>query len=258
MNSLLTTIVNFLDHYGSTSLLSLIIFSIIFGVFAAWLYGKTTHQGMIKKSKNRIGASILEGALYLDSPGVLLKSQVGLFFEAIRYLAITSTGLLALFIPVVLALSFASGLFGSMPLANNSSTLLTIETNSPKELFLISIKTPPSVKASPLVKDLKASKAYSRLDITECPTSPIIVSVDNSETPFSLKCDHGIFIQPVVVESGMTSLLYPGSISDNKSSLKSVTLEYPTRNSTIHWLITFSLVSLVAGFCGAKLFKIQL
>lgn len=213
---------------------------------------------MIKQCKSGIGASILEGALYVDTPSVLLKSQGRLFLESLKYLAVSSTGLLALLVPVVLALGFASGLYGSELLSSNSSTLLTLETKTPKDLFLVSIKAPSEVNVSPVVKDLKSSKAFVRLDIDKCPQSPLSVNLGDSSFPLSLKCDQGKFIQPVILESGVSSFLYPGSISDSKSPLKSVTLEYPESNDSVHWLITFSIVSLISGFCGAKLFKIQL
>ena len=257
MNSILFSSSLFLNKYGSTSLLSLIILSSVFGIFAAWLYGLTTNQKLIKKSKDGIQTAILEGAIFLDSPKALLKSQGALLFQALKYLSVSLTGLIALIIPVAFVLSFGAPLFEYKPLSDHSSVLVEVETKASKDLFKLSVQSPSGITVSPFVRDIPEKKAYMRLNVESCTNAPLMVVIGAERTLIPLKCQHDRFVQPTAFENGAASFLFPGTLTDSDSSLHSVRVDYPTATG-MHWLITFSIVSLIAGFCGAKLFKIQL
>jgi len=82
----------------------LVFATLVLTIFALLIYKYTSNQKEIKKAKEKIKAHFLEVFLFIDEPILIIKAQVRIMVNGLKYLGYALIPLLIMFLPVLLVL----------------------------------------------------------------------------------------------------------------------------------------------------------
>ena len=96
------------------------------GVGMLWVFSKTSDPAAVKAAKRRIHAALLELRVFADEPSVTWRAQRALFAANLRYLALSLKPALWLALPIAFLLLHLEDFYGRAPLPLQSEAVVTM------------------------------------------------------------------------------------------------------------------------------------
>ena len=129
LNDLLRTVFDWLQSplRGLSPLFGVLLWSIPIGVFALWVFGKTSNQERIAAVKKRIHAGLFEIRLFNDDLRAILRAQWEILGHVLHYQALALKPMIFILPPLVLVIVQLHMFYGFSGLKPGDSTLLTVE-----------------------------------------------------------------------------------------------------------------------------------
>ena len=249
---------------------SLLLFSLLLGVFMLIVFRYTSDQKQIKVAKDRMKAHVFEIRIFKDDLRILLSAQKNVVLYNLKYMQHFVRPMLFMAIPMVVVLLQLEGWFGYRPL-------------NPGESAIVSVKKPMSEGIEMAKVALAAEKGLT------VETPPL--RIPGEEVDWRVRADEpgehtltltvlGQVLQKkvVVFPNGSLARVSPGAAtagllwgaslnSDGESPLVNaaqfIEVEYPSRTIRVlgwelHWLLVFFVLSTVFAFALKGFFKVEI
>lgn len=244
--------------------------SIVAGVILVVVYGKVSNQGALKRVKKGITAGIIESVLFRNDIRTCLGAQGRMLLGGCRYVSLALPPLLILLIPSLLILAQLNARYGARALQPGESVVVSVAIPDEDSLFETSLLAPKGFGVTPPLRDLESKTVTWRLDVPNTLQSDsdqsITMVINGSESTYPLHVGTTPAVLPTELHtSPWWQLLYPGA--EFPSSLKryaeSISITYPEQalafgSVSVHWLVLFAVVSIVAGLIGSKVIGIEI
>ena len=129
LNDLLRPIFDWLQYplRELPSFVGILIWSIPVGVFALWVFGKTSNQDRIAEVKRRIYAGLFEIRLFNDDLRAIMQAQKEIFWHVLHYQALALKPMIFILPPLVLVMVQLHQFYGFRGLQPGESILLTVQ-----------------------------------------------------------------------------------------------------------------------------------
>jgi uncharacterized membrane protein (DUF106 family) len=112
---------------GLPSLVGILIWSIPVGVFALWIFGKTSNQERIAEVKRRIHAGLFEIRLFNDDLRAIMRAQGEILRHVLHYQALALKPMIFILPPLVLVMVQLHQFYGFRGLRPGEEALLTVQ-----------------------------------------------------------------------------------------------------------------------------------
>lgn len=248
---------------------AMVFLSLLTAVVALLIFKWTTPQGRLTAARDRLMGHIYEMGLYQDHLSVLARIQGSLARANLRYLTLTLPALLALLVPMVLAVVQLESRFVHRPLAAGETTLfsVTVRPEQAARIYDLVLEAPAGVQveAGP-VRSLPAGTVVWRLRVDDPQAGPLRVLLDGRELvarqvrptgrlPRLNETSRAGFLEPLLVP-GVRPLPADGL-------LESTTLRLPERHTRylgleMNWLLAFCVFSLLGGLLLKDALRVSL
>jgi len=270
-NSLITTLFSLLltPLAGLQALWGLLAISIVAGIILVYIYGKISNQAALKQVKKRITAGIYESVLFRHDLPTSLRAQGGMLVGGVRYFALAVPPLIVLLIPSLVILAQLNLRYGARALQPGEHAVVTVNLVNEDALFSTELSAKDTtVQVTPPLRDLDSQSVSWRVDATqvEATTSTTLALQVNGvavNEPFFTGQQPAI-LPTAKHTSPWWQLLYPGAslAQELRSQVRSITVTYPEQELsvagiTVHWLLLFVVVSILAGLIASKAIGIE-
>jgi hypothetical protein len=136
---------------GMPPFVGILIWSIPVGVFALWVFGKTSNQERIAAVKRRIFAALFEIRLFNDDLRAIMRAQWEILGHVLHYQALALKPMIFILPPLVLVMVQLHQFYGFRGLEPGESVLLTVRLDSQSESSKsrphVSLELPPGLRA---------------------------------------------------------------------------------------------------------------
>lgn len=105
---------------------SLVLISLLTGVFMVWVFGKVSDQAGIERVRNRIRGNLIGVRLFQNDIGVFLRIQGVILMDTLRYMRYSLKPMLILMVPLVLIIVQLHLQYGSRPLGEGERALVKV------------------------------------------------------------------------------------------------------------------------------------
>lgn len=112
---------------GLPALLGVLVWSVPVGVFALWVFGKTSNQRRIAEVKRRIHAGLFEIRLFNDDLRAIVRAQWEILGWVLRYQGLALKPMLFILPPLVLVMAQLHQFYGFRGLAPGDHVQLTVQ-----------------------------------------------------------------------------------------------------------------------------------
>ena len=270
-NSLITTLFSLLltPLAGLKALWGLLAISIVAGIILVYIYGKISNQAALRRVKKCITAGIYESVLFRHDLPTSLRAQGGMLLGGVRYFGLAVPPLIVLLIPSLVILAQLNLRYGARALQPGEHAVITVNLANEDALFSTELSAQDAtVQVTPPLRDLDAQSISWRVDASKAQaTSPATLALAVN----GVQVNEPLFTgqQPAVLPTAQHTspwwqLLYPGASlpQELRSQVRSITVTYPEQELsvagiTVHWLLLFVVVSIVAGLVASKAIGIE-
>ena len=239
---------------------SLVVFSLLGGVFMVWLFGKVSNQAMIKSTRSRMSAELIGLRLFNDDLRVFFRIQFDIFLWTLRYFKYSLIPMLIIMVPVITILTQLNLHYAVRPLDVGEQTLVKVTLRDRDALnrdpaitlnagdgLIIETKGVQLAEKGEVawrVRGATPGKYDLVVGVGEETVAKELVVGGRREGVSSLRAGDG----------WITNFLYPGEAPIPKqSAVKTIEVAYPELEIAIfgwsmNWLILFFVLSMVFGF----------
>ena len=112
---------------GVPAFFGVLVWSIPVGVFALWVFGKTSNQVRIAEVKRRIHAGLFEIRLFNDDLRAIMKAQWAILGHVIHYQALALKPMIFILPPLVLVMVQLHQFYGFRGLRPGDQALMTVQ-----------------------------------------------------------------------------------------------------------------------------------
>lgn len=129
INDLLRPVFDLLQSpfIGLPALVGILVWSIPVGVFALWVFGKTSNQERIAEVKRRIFAGLFEIRLFNDDLRAIMRAQGEILRHVLHYQALALKPMIFILPPLVLVMVQLHQFYGFRGLRPGEEVLLTVQ-----------------------------------------------------------------------------------------------------------------------------------
>ncbi len=129
INDLLRPVFDLLQSpfIGLPAFIGILVWSIPIGVFALWVFGKTSNQDRIAEVKRRIHAGLFEIRLFNDDLGAIMRAQGEILRHVLHYQALALKPMIFILPPLVLVMVQLHQFYGFRGLRPGEEVLLTVQ-----------------------------------------------------------------------------------------------------------------------------------
>lgn len=251
----------------SHPLISLGLVSVVTGIAMLWVFGKTSNQALIERTKKKLQAHLLELRLYGDDPGLLFRAQWDLLRSNVRYIGLMMKPAIFLALPTIVLLLHLDAVYGKRPLQVGESAIVTVQAantlsgvTQPPEITSeggLRIDTPP-VRADQLDQ-------YSWRITAESPGEArmYIHWLDEDSSKEVAIVEGGRYVPDLKVTGWVNAFFFPWEKSLTGDTIEWIEVLHPaaqieTGGFTLHWLVWFLVLSIVAGYLLKDRFGVTL
>jgi uncharacterized membrane protein (DUF106 family) len=137
---------------GLPAFVGILVWSIPVGVFALWIFGKTSNQDRIAEVKRRIHAGLFEIRLFNDDLRAIMRAQGEILRHVLHYQALALKPMIFILPPLVLVMVQLHQFYGFRGLQPGDEVLLTVqldpESVTTGERPEFALETPPGLHAT--------------------------------------------------------------------------------------------------------------
>jgi uncharacterized membrane protein (DUF106 family) len=154
LNDLLRPVFDLLQSpfVGLPAFVGILVWSIPVGVFALWIFGKTSNQERIAEVKRRIFAGLFEIRLFNDDLRAIMRAQGEILRHVLHYQALALKPMIFILPPLVLVMVQLHQFYGFRGLRPGEEVLLTVQLASESveagRRPEFSIEAPPGIHAA--------------------------------------------------------------------------------------------------------------
>jgi hypothetical protein len=223
------------------ALLSSLLFAAIVGIIFVWLYSFVSPQRLIKRTKQKIWASVYEAVLFQHDAGTSFRAYWRMLTSGLFYLALALGPIAILILPSLWILSSGYSYLGQDGFKAKTAVLISGKV-SPEELKSVSIQASSGVQLSPLVRKTKEGEFFATMTTTEEGEASLDVSIG------------GVSREHITFGVGSSGKVQPAS--------KILSLPFPEREFSlfgcaVSWLTLVIVVMLLTGYIFARAAKIE-
>jgi hypothetical protein len=248
---------------------SLFIFSLPVGILLILIFRYTSDQETIRATKDRIKGYMLETRLFKDNSGVLMSAFWNILVCNFKYMLHALRPMLFMIVPVLLILIQLDAWYGYRPLKTGESAVFSVRLSEGDDNVInnvtirpdngVTVETPPLRIPEEQEVDwrIRADKAGDHRVVVLIQGKAVEKTVTVSDT-----------LSRVSKKRAATSfwgkLLNSGEKPIQEASrIKEIGVDYPLRYIHVfgwkmHWLVVFSLLTLIIGFAFKGLFRVEL
>jgi hypothetical protein len=246
----------------------LILWPIVMGVVALWVYKHISNQPGIDRAKNLIKAHLLEIRIFRDDPLAVLGATGRIFIQNAKYLGYNLVPMVVLILPMLLVLIQLERMYAFGPIEENTTALfeVTLDPDVPKvKTTDVALKLPDGVRLDAPPVRTADGRIFWRLTVESAGDHPLTVDVGG--TPYTKILNVGGEARPVSIlkAKGWLSLLYPneGMLPANSPIQQ---MAFPAPEQELSWLpggelgivLWFLGLSLAAGYTLKGFFGVSL
>jgi hypothetical protein len=239
---------------------SLLIISVFLGIGMLWVFGRVSNQKEIRRTRNRLKASLMELRLFGDEPALVFRAQKDLLIGNGRLLALTLRPALILTAPLLLLLSFLEPFYGRSPLPLGEPAIVTLHFKQPidPQMPVPKIEPPSGVLVeTPGVRALGENEVSWRIRPERSVDSILrfVLSNETIEKSIAAGDDRG-YASDRRASSWLDWIWNPGESRIASQTVDWVEIRYPSAEVgwlgvEFHWLVWLLVISMIA----ALLFK---
>ncbi len=248
----------------------MVLISLLTGLLMLFIFGRTSNQQGIRKTKNKIKAHLLELRLYKDNMDVSLRAYGNIFLANFQYIGHSVRPLLVMIVPILLILIQLNLWFGVQSLGVGQEAVLKIklaEGKTPMGMEWI-IEPPPSIAVeTPPLRIEETREIDWRLRALDKGVHILVFRGKNQSfsKQVAVAQDRLSRISAAKTSSNFfDQMLNPGEMPLPKHlGIDSVEIHYPAPGLNflgghIHWLVAFFALSIVFGFGLKGFFKVEI
>lgn len=250
---------------GLPPLASLALISAAAGVAMLFVFRATSNQSAIRAAKNRVIAHLLELRLFADEPAVMWRAQVALLRANLRYLAATAVPALCIAVPMVILLLHLEAYYGRAPLLPGTPAIVTVHMRSP-----ITDESPHLVAPSGLAVETPPVRVLDR-DEVSWRIRPIRAVSGNLDffvagNRYEKRLVAGrkfTFVPGRRCDSVLSAFVCPDESRLPAGDVESIDIRYPPAELglfgiTLHWLVWFTVISMLSALLFKRKLKVML
>ena len=238
---------------------SLLAISVFLGIGMLWVFGRMSNQKEIRRTRNRLKASLMELRLFGDEPALVFRAQRDLLTGNGRLLALTLRPALILTVPLLLLLSFLEPFYGRSPLPVGQPALVTVHMKQPINANTALRLEAPSgiVVETPPVRALSESEVSWRIRPKDHVNGTLRVVLPNETIEKTITAGSGRgYASDRRASSWSDWIWYPGESRIASETVDWVEIRYPSAEVqwfgiAFHWLVWLLVISMIT----ALLFK---
>lgn len=260
---------------GLPALVGVLIWSIPIGVFALWVFGKTSNQDRIAAVKKRIHAGLFEIRLFNDDLAAILSAQWEILCWVARYQVLALKPMIFILPPLVLVMVQLHQFYGFRPLHEGDSVMLTVELTQgrfdPDRRPEISLTTPQGlhVETGPVWAQTLGEISW-QLAVDELGDHQVAIDVDGHHATKSVRATHEILrLSPTrPPRTFLGQLEWPSEPPlDPDGAIHSITVAYPEGMIDVFgwefewsfaWMAVFFLLTMVVALALRKPMGVEL
>ena len=266
LNQLVGVVVGlFLKPFSAAPMIGFTVISLLSGVVLLMLFGKFSPQSRIRDVKRRIGAAILEVALFRHDQRLALRAQGRMLGLGSMYLSYAVPPLLILMLPCVLILGQLFIHYAVRPVLPNEAAVLHLKLDQSLPVSDVTLSAPSEVEVSPPVRVPQSGDMYFRLQASNPGKFPITITSKGAGA-----VERQFFVGPTTEplypsfsRKWYTELLSPSDLKGSRvpQGIQEMALEYPEADTqffgySMNWLLAFFLLSLASGLLASRWLKV--
>ena len=194
LNDLLRPVFDWLQWplTGLPSVVGVLVWSIPVGVFALWVFGKTSNQDRIALVKRRIFAGIFEIRLFNDDLRAIMRAQKEILGHVLHYQALALKPMIFILPPLVLVMVQLHQFYGFKAFEPGEELMLTVqldpETVTPGRRPEVEIELPAGIHAvmDPVWVPSLAQLSW-RLEIDDWGDYELMIGIDGESVTKQLR-----------------------------------------------------------------------
>jgi hypothetical protein len=268
-NKIVTAIFNvlFLPLQALSFQWGLLIISILTGLFMLLMFKRVSNQHAILLAKNSIKAHLLGIRLYKHDAALSLIETGQLFAGNARYFYHIIKPLLILSVPVMIVLIQVGSRFGFQPAQVNKPIIVTVRVGENVDVTQVSLKPSPGIKIeTPPLRLPGHNEINWRVRPVENGRHLLIFNYGEKSVSKNLVADHRhhLLAAKRVRANTLAALLYPAESALNPDCfIREIIVNYKENavivaGLSMHWLVSFVVVSVAIGLMAKGIFKIQI
>jgi hypothetical protein len=257
-------IASYLSLFGPRHLfLSMVLPAVGTGLGFLWLFRLCSNQAALSAVKEKLQAHLLEFRLFSEEPALLWRSYKSLLELNMKYLALSLPSVLVAAVPLTILLSHFDCFYRWQPLPLGKGAVVTIQMkqgigNLPA---LPQIEDAPGLAVeTPAVRVFDQDQISWRIRPLEPISGVITIRVAGEAIGKEIRAGEGLGpISPRRTGSVLELLMHPCEARLESDAVAWVEVEYPGAligpdGLKFHWLVWFSIISLVTAWLFRKRF----
>lgn len=241
--------------------------SLVAGIVMLWIFGKVSNQDAIKIIRERIRGNLIGVRLFQNDIGVLLRLQVTILIDTLRYMKLSMIPMVILIGPVILIMIQLNLRFAIRPLEPGETAVVKVQVHDAEALRKgVALEPPPGITIeTPAVRIPSLREAAWRIRADEPGRYALKIRVGDEVVEKEVVVGSGwASVSPLRTGNGIIdNLLYPGEAPlKPDQAVASVTVNYPELEIevcgfVINWLVLFFILSIAFGFALKGFFGIE-
>lgn len=247
--------------------LGMALISIITAVVALVVFRYTSNQKGIKKAKDAILANLLEVLLFRDDLKLVLRAQIRLAVQNLRYFGFALVPLLVMVIPMSILLVQVDLRYGRRALVVGEQAIVAVQTRPGTKLDSISLTAPTGIAVE--TKSLRIPQTGEvdwRIRAKAAGKYRLYILVDGQDCTKEIVVGNrmGVIATQRLATSAIGQILHPGEAPlSSDGAIQAITISYPKAslvccNYEMHWLWAWLVLSMLVGILIKGPMKVQI
>lgn len=245
--------------------ISLAVISVLAGIGMLWVFGKTSKPARIRAVKRRVQAHLLEIRVFGEEPAVVWSAQKSLVAWNMRYMGLMLMPAVWMAIPLSILLIHLEAFYGRSPLPVGRATIVTMAMRAPlnPESAAPVLRAPQGIAVeTPGVRAIDDGQISWRIRPSEPVSGSLSFQVDGQTIEKKIEAGNGLRLVPGMrVNSLLGSVVHPDEPRIQSPSVGWIDVRYPDGSVAIfgielHWLIWFTIISMLAALLLKKRFGV--
>ncbi|MEO8127788.1 MAG: hypothetical protein ABJF23_14985 [Bryobacteraceae bacterium] len=243
------------------------IISLLGGVGMLWVFKRTSNPARISKVKRLVQAHLLEMRLFRDEPGVVWQAQKSLLTSNAKYMGLMLQPAIWIAIPLTLLFFHMEAFHGREPLPLNRDAIVTMGMRAPIDASAaVPVMTAPAgiVAVTPPVRVLGDRQISWRIRPVAPVSGSLRFAVGGETIEKKIETGPGArFVPGLRPSSLLDAIWHPDEPRIQSAAVDWIDVRYPDANVAIfgiqlHWLIWFTIISMIFALLFRKRFGVVL
>jgi hypothetical protein len=255
-----TVIGGVLTLFADHPVAGLALISVLAGIGMLWLFGRTSNQAAIRKTKRRLQAYLLELRLFGDEPSLIWKAQAGLLAYNARYIALMLVPVVILTAPMAVVLMHLESFYGMRPLPLGEESIVTVQLKRGLDARL---EAPEGVAVeTPGVRVPSERQVSWRIRPLKEVSGALRVVTPEGTFEKQIAAGRGLrYVSDRRVSSAWDLLWHPAEKKLPDGAVEWIEVRYPAAQVAwlgieTHWLVWFLLFSMASALLLKGRFKV--